>query len=62
LRAVLTDYHAHCNTARAHQGIAQCVPADEPDAHPATVTDIGIRQIYRKPVLNRLINENVRAA
>ena len=62
LRAVLTDYQAHYNTARPHQGIAQCVPDDEPDVHPATVTDIGTRQIRRKPVLNGLINEYVRAA
>ena len=62
LRAVLTDYQAHYNTARPHQSIAQRVPADEPDAHPATVTDIGTRQIRRKPVLNGLINEYVHAA
>jgi putative transposase len=62
LRAVLTDYQAHYNTARPHQGIAQCVPDDEPDVHPATVTDSGTRQIRRKPVLNGLINEYVRAA
>jgi putative transposase len=48
--------------ARPHQGIAQRVPADERDAHPATVTDIDTRQIRRKPVLNGLINEYVRAA
>ena len=62
LRAVLTDYQAHYNTARPHQNIAQRVPADEPDAHPATVTDIGTRQIRRKPILNGLINEYVHAA
>jgi hypothetical protein len=60
LRAVLTDYQAHYNTARPHQGIAQRVPADEPDAQPAT--GVGTRQIHRKPVLNGLINEYVRAA
>ncbi len=48
--------------ARPHQAIAQRVPADERDAHPATVTDIGRRQIRRKPVLNGLINEYARAA
>jgi putative transposase len=47
LRSVLTDYQAHNNTARPHQGIAQHVPADEPDAHPAT--DIDTRQICRNP-------------
>ena len=62
LRAVLTDYQVHYNTARPHQGIAQRVPADEPDAHHATVTDVGTRQIRRKPVLDGLINEYVYAA
>ena len=62
LRAVLTGYQAHYNTAWPHQGIAQRVPDTERDIHPATVTDIDIRQIRRKPVLNGLINEYVHAA
>ena len=62
MRAALTGYQAHYNTARPHQGIAQRVPNDERDTHPATVTDIDIRQIRRKPVLNGLINEYTRAA
>jgi transposase InsO family protein len=62
LRAVLTDYQAHYNTARPHQGIAQRVPADERHAHPGTVTSIDTRQIRRKPILNGLINEYERAA
>jgi putative transposase len=48
--------------ARPHQGIAQRVPDDERDTHPATVTDVDTRQIRRKPVLNGLINEYVHAA
>jgi putative transposase len=32
LRAILTEYHLHYNTARPHQGIAQRVPDDEPGA------------------------------
>ena len=40
LRAVLTEYQAHYNTARPHQGIAQRVPDDERDAPRATVTDV----------------------
>jgi transposase InsO family protein len=32
VRAVLTEYQAHYNTARPHQGIAQRVPDDELDA------------------------------
>jgi putative transposase len=61
LRAVLTGYQAHYNTARPHQGIAQRVPDDERDIHPATVTDVDGRQIRRKPVLNGLINEYAHA-
>jgi len=61
VRAGLTDYQAHYNAARPHQGIAQRVPADERDAHPATVTDVDTRQIRRKPVLNGLINASLRS-
>ena len=62
LRTVLTGYQAHYNTARPHQGIAQRVPDDERDTHPATVTNAGTWQIRRKPVLGGLINEYMRAA
>ena len=62
LRAVLTGYQAHYNMARPHQGIAQRVPADERDAHRATLTDVDTWQIRRKPVLGGLINEYDRAA
>ena len=62
LRAVLTEYQAHYNTALPHQGIAQRVPDDEPDAPRATVTDVERRQIRRKPVLGGLINEYTHAA
>jgi putative transposase len=61
LRAVLTEYQAHYNTARPHQGIAQRVD-DERAAPRATVTDIGTQQIRRKPVLDGLINEYAHAA
>jgi putative transposase len=62
LRAVPTEYQAHYNTARPHQGIAQRVPDGEPDAPRGTVTDIDTRQIRRKPVLRGLINEYTHAA
>jgi putative transposase len=62
LRAVLAEYQVHYNTARPHQGIAQHVPADECDAHRATLTDVDPRQIRRKPVLGGLINEYTYAA
>jgi hypothetical protein len=62
LRSVLTEYQAHYNTARPHQGIGQRTPGDEPDAPRATVTGIDIQQIRRKPVLGGLINEYTHAA
>ena len=62
LRAVLTEYEAHYKTARPHQGIAQRVPDDKPDAARATVTDGERRQIRRKPVPGGLINEYTHAA
>ncbi len=62
LRAVLTEYQVHDNTARPHQGIAQRVPDDEPDASRATVTDVDRQHIRRKPVLGGLINEYTHAA
>src|SRR6266566_1927239 len=49
LHAVLTEYQAHYNTARPHQGIAQHVPDDERDGPRATVTDIDTQQIRRNP-------------
>ena len=61
-RAVLTGYQAHYNMAQPHQGIAQRVPADERDAHSASVTDVDSREIRRKPLPNGLINEYVSAA
>jgi putative transposase len=62
LRSVLTEYQVHYNTARPHQGIAQRVPDDEPDAPRATVLNVGRQQIRRKPVLGGLINEYTHAA
>ena len=61
LRAVMTEYQTHYNTARPHPGIDQRVPARKRDARPATITDADPRQIRRKPILNGLINEYVRA-
>jgi putative transposase len=62
LHTVLTEYQAHYNTARPHQGIAQRVPDDERVAPRATVTDLETQQIRRKPVLSGLINEYTHAA
>jgi putative transposase len=62
LRAVLTEYQAHYNGARPHQGIAQRVPDDQRDAPRVVATDPDAERIRRKPVLNGLINEYTRAA
>ena len=62
LQAVLTEYQAHYETARPHQGIAQHVPDDERDGIRAAVTDIDTQHVRRKPILNGLINEYTRAA
>jgi putative transposase len=43
LRAVLTEYQAHYNTARPHQGIAQRVPDAGPGAPRSAVTGPGHR-------------------
>ena len=47
LRSVLTQYQAHYNTARPHQGIAQRVPDGEHDSGHLTHRDRD--QIYRNP-------------
>ena len=62
LRAVLTEYRVHYNTARPQQGIAQRVPGDERDTPHAAITDIDTDRILRRPVLSGLINEYTRAA
>ena len=62
LRSVVTEYQAHYNAARPHQGIAQRVPDDQRDAHRATVTDVETHQIRRKPVLGGLMSEYTHAA
>ncbi len=62
LQAVLTEYQAHYNTARPHQGIAQRAPDDEPDVPRPIGTDLDTQQIRRRPVLSGLINEYTHAA
>ncbi len=49
LRAVLTEYQAHYNTARPHQGIAQRVPDSEHDGGHPTVADLDRERIHRNP-------------
>jgi hypothetical protein len=57
LRTILTEYQAHYNCARPHQGIAQRVPDDKRHAPRATLTDIDTQQIRRKPILGGLISD-----
>src|SRR6266571_438092 len=47
LRSVLTEYQAHYNTARPHQGIAQRVPDGEHDGDHITVADLDRERIHR---------------
>jgi putative transposase len=62
LRAVRAEYQEHYNTARPHQGIAQRIPDGDPDPPEGPAADLNSRRIRRKPVLNGLINEYLRAA
>jgi len=62
LRAVLTTYRTHYNTARLHQGIAQQVPDSDHDIPRATMTDVDTERIRRHPVLHGLINGYAHAA
>ena len=59
---MLAEYQVHYNTARPHQGIAQCVPDGKHDGGHLAVADLDGGRIYRKPVLGGLINEYSRAA
>ena len=49
LQAVLTEYQAHYDTARPHQGIAQHVPDDKRDGIRAAATDIDTQHVRRNP-------------
>ena len=62
LRGILTEYQAHYNAARPHQGIAQRVPDTGGAAPPSAMIDPDIERIRRKPVLSGLINEYMHAA
>ena len=57
LRAVLTEYVAHCNAARPHQGVAQRFPDDDPDQSPGQVIDLDTARIRRRPVLGAISSE-----
>ena len=62
LRAVLSDYQVHYNTARPHQGIGQRIPDGEHDRGRLAVADLDRERIFRRPILGGLINEYSRAA
>ena len=62
LRAVLTEYQVHYNTARPHQGIAQRIPGCDREGPGVTAVNLDVQRIRRKSILNGLINEYSRAA
>jgi transposase InsO family protein len=61
LRAALTEYQAHYNTARPHQGVAQRVPGSRHDTPRISAADLDAQRIHRRPVLSSLINEYMHA-
>ena len=61
LRAVLTEYQAHYNTARPHQDIAQRVPDRVHDGPRVTAANLDAQRIRRRLVLGGLINEYAHA-
>jgi putative transposase len=62
LRAVLTEYQTHYNTARPHQGIEQQVPDGDRDTPRTALTDFDPGRIRRRHILSGLINEYTHAA
>jgi putative transposase len=62
LHKVLTEYAAHYNAARPHQGITQHVPNDDPDEPTATVIELDTARIRRKPILGGITSEYEEAA
>jgi len=62
LRAILTEYQAHYNTARPPPGHRPARPRCRTAAPPAVMTNPDIERIRRKPVLSGLINEYMHAA
>jgi transposase InsO family protein len=62
LRAVLTEYQTHYNTARPHQSMAQRVPDSDRHIPRANVTDPDTARIRRRSILSGLINEYTHAA
>jgi hypothetical protein len=55
---VLSEFAAHYNAARPHQGI----PDHDPDHPAATVIDLEAARIRRKPVLGGITSEYQAAA
>jgi len=62
LHTVLTEYTAHYNTARPHQGIAQHVPNHDHNPPNAKIIDLDTARIRRKPILNGITSEYEQAA
>ena len=61
LRAVLTEYHAHYNTARPHRSLGQLTPAQAETQPPQTI-NLAEHRIHRRQVLGGLTHEYYVAA
>jgi hypothetical protein len=63
LLATLSEYVAHYNEHRPHQGRYQRPPGAAAEGAPAAVVDLGAAVwIHRRKILNGLINEYSQAA
>ncbi|HEV2639489.1 MAG TPA: integrase core domain-containing protein [Actinocrinis sp.] len=62
LHTVLTEYAAHYNAGRPHQGIAQHVPNHDPNPPNAKVIDLETARIRRRTILGGITSEYEEAA
>lgn len=59
---VLTEYAAHYNAGRPHQGIAQRVPDNDQTPPNAKVIDLDTARIRRRSILGGITSEYEEAA
>lgn len=62
LHTVLTEYAAHYNTGRPHQGIAQRTPNHDQNPPNAKVIDLDTARIRRRAILGGITSEYEEAA
>jgi putative transposase len=62
LHTVLTEYAAHYNTGRPHQGIAQHVPDNDQNTPDAKIIDLDTARIRRRSILSGITSEYEEAA